>query len=300
MGSKILASVDQEEELPALEMVPSWFEEWEQILSRFRIDSELSRLNARAGSPVEVSPELWEVHMAAVEAERVTGGLVSALVLPDVLRAGYDRSFDLLAQEASIPWLEPNQEPVVAAARRSLEDIICDGSRRRIQLPEDAGLDYGGVAKGWAAHKAMLRLSGTAPALVSAGGDIAVSGPRANGDPWVIDVEDPLQPGAFVEKIYLRAGGIATSGRDRRQWRRGGMPMHHVIDPRTGSPARTDIISATVVSTSAMRAEALAKAVLILGSKAGMEWLGSMEDAAGMVVLQSGDMLYSQSLDKYL
>ena len=271
MGSKILAIVDQDYPAPNLQNVPAWFEEWEQILSRFRIDSELSRLNARAGLPLDVSSELWEVHKAALEAHLLTGGLVDPLILQDVLQAGYDRSFEQMSQspleDVRLPWMEPGTGVQLAAARPAPGSLMVDPERRRLRVPEGAGLDYGGIAKGWAANEAMRRLSAAGPALVSAGGDIAVSGPKSDGQPWAITVEDPFHFGGFVETLYVTAGGVATSGRDHRQWVRPGGPMHHVIDPRTGLPAQTDIVTATVVAGTAVQAEAFAKAVMILGSQ---------------------------------
>src|SRR5512136_88538 len=91
MGTRMLAMVDASEPPPTLTDVPRWFEEWEQVLSRFRSDSELCQLNAGSGSARVVSEVLWEVYQASREAERITGGLVSPLVLQALLYAGYDQ-----------------------------------------------------------------------------------------------------------------------------------------------------------------------------------------------------------------
>ena len=304
MGSKILVAVDQDEALLTLHDVPSWFEDWEQVLSRFRFDSELSRLNASAGSPFALSATLWDVLMAAMDAYALTEGLVTPVILEDMLRAGYDRSYSELAQAWPVAAGHRRMHPVEALdeplARPAIQDLVIDAPRRRICLPQRTGLDFGGIAKGWAATEAIRRLDAAAPTLVSAGGDIAVSGPRADGAPWPIAVEDPFHPGGFLETIYIDSGGVATSGRDRRRWTLAGATMHHVMDPRTGWPAATDIITATVVAATALQAEALAKAVLILGSVPGMERLESIDEAAGILVLQSGELLYSENAEKYL
>ena len=305
MGSKMLAIVDGVDQPPTMALVPTWFEEWEQVLSRFRSDSELSRLNMAAGSPIPVSEVLWEVYTATLTAERATGGLVTPLILEALLYAGYDQSFDLLQPfDRRGPHFAP-QLNIPRAIHRpmrqvELSDVAADPANRSISLPRGALLDFGGIAKGWCAEQAALRLQPCGPALVSAGGDISVSGPMADGEPWGIDVEDPFNEGKFVETIYLNGGGVATSGRDHRHWLRNGFPQHHIIDPRTGLPAATDILTATVIAESAVEAEALAKAVLISGSTAGLDWLDTTESLAGLLILENGQRLYSRHMDKYL
>lgn len=304
MGSKMLAILDLEQPAPTLNDVPLWFEEWEQALSRFRIDSELTRLNAAAGSPISVSETLWDVLRAALDAERWTDGLVNPLILEDLVHAGYDRPFEQLQADLRLDpgrlthdayWLM--QETVELPA---LSRVIVDQHTRTVCLLPGTGLDFGGVAKGWAAHQAVQRLGAAAPALVSAGGDVAVSGPRADGEPWRISVEDPFKDDGYLEMLYIESGGVATSGKDHRHWQRGGLFQHHIIDPRTRQPAVTDILAATVVASSVMRAEALAKAVVISGSRAGLELLNEHTDAEAMLVLDDGSTLYSTNFGTYL
>ncbi len=305
MGTKMLAIVDGMKEPSTLASVPGWFEEWEQVLSRFRSDSELSRLNCSPGVPRVVSEVLWEVYAAALEAEQATGGLVTPLVLEALLYAGYDESFDLIQPfDQRRPQFSLRREAVEVSAppeqRSNLADVIVDPPKRSILLPKGALLDFGGVAKGWAAEQAARRLRPCGPALVSAGGDIAVTGPMSDGEPWPIAVENPFNDGTDLETIYLDCGGVATSGKDHRHWILNGVPKHHIIDPRTGLPAETDILAATVIARSAVEAEALAKAVLISGSQAGLDWLDSREDEAGLLVLENGERLQSRNFGKYL
>ncbi len=225
--------------------------------------------------------------------------MLEALVL-----AGYDRPFDLLEAASShtsdsfefgASSIAPLPFPLP-----SPRDLIVDADERTVRIPVGSGLDFGGVAKGWAAHQAMERLGVTGPALVSAGGDVAVSGPHASGEPWRVGVEDPAQRDQYLETIYLERGGVATSGKDHRHWQRGGVFQHHIIDPRTRMPAQTDILAATVVASSVMRAEALAKAVLIAGSQAGLQVLDEHADAEAVLVLDDGRLMYSRNIGDYL
>jgi FAD:protein FMN transferase len=301
MGCEMLAALETPTERGAerLASVPGWFEAWEQSLSRFRPDSELSRLNRNSGSAQPVSLELWKVFQAARQAEARSGGLVSPLLLDALESAGYADSFESLqagVHGAGIPVLERS----LLAPVCQLSQIRADEGARSLQLPPGARLDFGGVAKGWAAHQAVSRLQGYGPALVDAGGDIAVSAAQRDGSPWAIGVADPFHQGEDIALLMLGKGGVATSGRDYRRWQKDGRWQHHIIDPRTGLPAGTDLLSATVVAPNVMEAETAAKTVLLLGSQAGLNWLENQPGLAGILVLEDGRRLDSQRVKAYL
>lgn len=277
-----------------LAQVPDWFEEWEQCLSRFRSDSELSQLNQSAGIPVQVSQTFWDVLQVAVEAEERSEGLVTPTVLHALVQAGYDRSFESLAQ-AKMGKGEFETAPLASTTM-----IRLDSSTRSIRLPLDVGLDLGGVAKGWAAHQAMRRLRNYGPALVDAGGDIAISGLQADGSSWPVSIANPFNPDSDLGLLMLGKCGVATSGRDYRRWRQNGTWQHHIIDPRSGKPAETDVISATVIAPTVMEAEVAAKVALILGSQAGISWLSANPNLAGMLLLESEQQRCTQGFERYL
>lgn len=282
---------DAPEALLALEEVCGWFEDWERTLSRFQPGSELSRFNRTAGEWVRVGETLWLVVLEAIAAAQATQGLVTPLALRAVEAAGYDRSFELIGSQ-----------PAGGTAPRvpDWRALDWDTRARALRVPPGAGLDLGGIAKGWAADQSAKRLSAHGPALVDAGGDIAVSGPRRDGEPWPIEVEVASTLDIDVPPIMLASGGVATSGRDYRRWVRDGTPQHHIIDPSTGRPAESDVLSATVVAPSAREAEAAAKAVLILGSERGLQWLDDRAWLAGLVVLDSGEVRKSRTMDAHL
>jgi len=294
MGCHMLAALDLpgEDQLAQLEQVPSWFEAWEQSLSRFRETSELSQLNLSAGTPVQVSETLWDVLQESLLSERRSLGLVTPAVLDALVIAGYDRSFNQLAPTSS--YLTLDRAPVGL-----LSEILLDESNRTVCLPPDLHLDFGGIAKGWAADQAARKLSAFGPALVNAGGDIAISGPQSNGDAWPIGITDPFDPEENLETLLIERGGVATSGKDYRRWQRDSVWQHHIIDPRTNLPAQTDVLTATVIAPSAIAAEVAAKVALISGSGAGLAWLES-NSLAGMLVLEDGERIYSQRIFEYL
>ena len=294
MGCEMLA-VLQRETMPAqLARVPDWFEEWEQALSRFRYDSELTKLNQIHERPVQVSQILWDVFQTSQKTEQLTNGLVTPTLLDAIIEAGYDRPFDVLPHLAAF-----RPDPVISMPR-SLTAITVNSSAQTITLPDGMGLDFGGVAKGWAAHQAAKRLQLEGPALVDAGGDISISGPRADGSPWQIGVTNPFQRGEEIETLYLKECGVATSGKDHRRWTRNGILQHHILDPLTNQPAETDPLTVTVVAPDVMQAEAAAKAAFILGSRAGLEWIEAHPDFAALFILEDGQMSYSRKMEDYL
>ena len=295
MGCRMRGVVDADEPVPALQSAPAVFEEWEQILSRFRSDSELCELNRRAGIPVVVSQVLWDVFEASRLAEMETRGLVNPLIMDALVHAGYNRTFDELPSCPAEDEACTELVPVPA-----LQDVLADAEQHTLRLPPGTRLDFGGVAKGWAAQQAVTTLSSYGPAVFSAGGDVAISAARADGDPWEIGVEDPFHPGAFLDSVFLTGGAVATSGKDYRHWTHGGSVQHHIIDPRSGLPAETDVLTATVIAPDAILAEAFAKAILISGSEAGLAWLDNDERLAGLLVLENGMQVGSRNLAEYL
>ncbi|MBI5951764.1 MAG: FAD:protein FMN transferase [Chloroflexi bacterium] len=296
MGGDMVALLedDSASQPSILEEVPNWFEGWEQSLSRFRADSELSRLNQTFDQPVKVSDTLWDVFQYALSAETITNGLVTPTVFDAVLEAGYDQSFDIL------PRYQNHHGLRVMTVVNPLSMVIWDEKSQTICLPYGARLDFGGVAKGWAAHQTAERLKNHGSAVMNAAGDIAISGPLANGEPWKIGVRNPFERDTDFETLELGRCGVATSGRDRRRWSQNGIPRHHIIDPYTGQPAETDVMTATIVAPTVMEAEAAAKAVLILGGEEGMKWIESDPTLAGIIVLENGHTYYSQRMNKYL
>ena len=306
MGCQMLAMVDADHATAqeALAQVPAWFEQWEDSLSRFRPESELSRLNRSAGQWFSLSETLWQVLRRAQLAERFTRGLVTPVVLDALEAVGYDRSFELIAGQGAAPANNGSTQPHSTLSQHHAINtgaIAYDPKRRRVRMPAGMRLDFGGIAKGWAADMAARRLSKFGPALVDAGGDVATSQSKSDGQGWPIALENPLEPDPEKQTLIVLGGGaVATSGRDYRRWQKGGRMQHHIIDPRTARPAETDVLCASVVGPSAAEAEVAAKVALILGSSAGLAWVDAHREFAGQLVLENGRQLTSQRLDTYL
>jgi FAD:protein FMN transferase len=295
MGSQILIAMDTDPSTlneAGLEAAV-WFEEWEQTFSRFRLTSELSEVNQHTGQFWRVSPNFWRVFNLALDVEKMTDGLVTPTVLNALEEAGYNQSFDEMAK---------NMESYLGksiAGTGDLHDIEIDEDNRAIRLPFGVRLDLGGIVKGWAAQQAMIRLRDTAPVLVDAGGDIAISGPMHNGLPWAIGLSDPLHSGQTSGLVMLSGGGVATSGRDYRRWMQGNQWKHHIIDPRIDAPAETDVLTATIIAPDLTLAEAWSKAGLILGSEAAKQKLDQQEGIEYLLVEESGKSIESYNFYEY-
>ena len=291
MGCHMTAVFDADRPTASLDAVPAWFEAWEQTFSRFRADSELGQLNQRAGQWVRVSTSLWEVTHLALVAARWTDGLFSPTILNALEAAGYDRTFDEITAAA---------QPVVAQPDGQWRSIQRQSLKRSIYLPPQARLDLSGIVKGWAADRAAKKLGVVGPALIDAGGDIAVSGPRADGSSWPIGVMNPFQPDQPFETLKVAQGGVATSGKDYRRWRRAGEWQHHLIDPRTGLPARNDVLSVTIIAPTTVEAEIAAKFMAISGDEQGLAWLEEQPGYAAVIVREDGRAVYSAQMENYL
>lgn len=295
MGSDMLAilELDSDSIPPIFDEVLVWFEEWEQSLSRFKLDSELSRLNQTPDKPTAVSDAFWDVFQTALWADELSKGLVTPTVLDAMLDAGYDRPFDNLPREQFGRMVPPPK-------KHPLSMVVADPTNRTITLPQGVHLDFGGVAKGWAANQAAKRLQEVGPCLVNAGGDIAVSGPRLDGSAWEIGVSNPFEGVSDLDVLHVKRGGVASSGKDRRNWKRNGHLQHHIINPNTGFPVETDVLRVTVIAPTVMEAEAAAKTAFILGKDKGLVWIESHPSFAGMMIMDSGEVLITGSMTEYL
>jgi FAD:protein FMN transferase len=294
MGSRMLVAVDAAAAAERIDRVPQWFRVWEACLSRFQPDSELAALNRAGGEPFVVSEVLWDALQAALRAERFSDGLVKPTLAPWLEAAGYDRTFEAVLD------IRTSSATVLAPPVRARTEILLDANRRCVTLAAGCQLDLGGTAKGWAADWVMHRLQPLGSCLVDAGGDIAVHGPRLDGLGWPVGIGDPFRPGESIDLLCLSQGGVATSGRDYHCWERDGIWQHHILDPRTGLPASTDVLTATVIARTTVEAEAAAKVALILGSNAGLDWLDSQPSLAGLLVLEDGSVRRSRRLSRFL
>ena len=231
----------------ALEQARMWTLRMHARLTRFDAGSELSRFNASAGDWVAVSAELEALLRESLRAFEVSDGLVNVGVLPALLAAGYTRDF----AAGPTPRFAP---PEISALPNVLE--LRPGEAR---MARGTTVDLGGLAKGWMADRLAQRLGDDA--LVNLCGDLFARGGGENGEGWPVGFGD--------KTLLLKDMGAATSGTTKRAWAGG----HHLIDPRTGLPAQSDLSEVSVLASTATDAEIYAKVALLLGSRDAVKWL---------------------------
>jgi FAD:protein FMN transferase len=261
----------------------------DRACSRFRADSELSRVNAGRGRAIKVDPLLIEAVEIALRAAALTEGDVDPTVGHALELAGYDRDFGLLAA----PHAHSEHESSVRARFRSgWRTVVLDRARATIQIPAGVRLDLGATAKAWAADRAAAAGAavGGCGVLVAIGGDVATAG-QAPAAGWRIRVTDDHRSALSApgQTVAIHSGGLATSSTAVRRWSHGGQTMHHVIDPDTGAPVRSTWRTVSVAAASCTDANIATTAALVRAGTA-PAWLAELElparlvDGAGKVV----------------
>lgn len=273
----------------ALELAREWLDAFDRRLSRFRADSELCALNDDPSQAAPASALLRTAVGAALHAARRTGGLVDPTVLPALRSAGYRASLagvapaDLRAALAAAP----DRRPARPHPARAWASVRVDHRARAVVRPAGVQLDSGGTGKGLGADLVARRLGPVGRTAVDCGGDICVGGARVARSPFEVEVAHPFTA-ETCRRLWLRSGAIATSGIDSRLWRRpDGSFAHHLIDPASGEPAWTGLVSVTALAPTTLEAETLAKQALLSGPARARDLLTGR---GGLLVHDDGDV----------
>jgi len=247
--------------------------------SRFRDDSELSRVNREPGRQFHVSALLARALAAGLRGARLTGGAVDPTVGSAVRLAGYDRDFADIPADTSPIQLAVSHVPGWRA-------ILFDERARTVSVPRGVEIDLGATAKALASDlgaAAALEAVGSGGALVSLGGDIALAG-EAPLDGWAVQTSEDSNASLVddEETISIESGGIATSSTTVRRWTRGGTVLHHIIDPSTGLPAAGPWRTASVIAATCVDANIASTAAIVMGESA-VAWLAKHRLPARLV-----------------
>lgn len=288
---------------PLLDEIVRMFAAYEQRLSRFRPDSELTRLNANETDTFRATSILFNAVATALWAAESSGGLYDPTILTNLEQAGYDRSFEQLGDQSRASRFTGQSAAAHWPPRRRVytyRSIDLNRARHEIHKPAGLRLDLGGIGKGWTVDRAADTLQGLGPFLINAGGDLFAyhSPPGRRG--WTIDLEHPLQPELSMARLHLHHRALATSTLAKRRWWCDGRLMHHLIDPRSGRPAQTDALSVSVVADRTAVAEVLAKVALILGVEQGLAYLEHLPGIEGLIFTNQATMVYTAGLEPLL
>jgi thiamine biosynthesis lipoprotein len=285
LGTTAALAVTEESALPgARAILDSELAAVDRACSRFRPDSELSRLNAAAGGSLDVSDLLLEALEVALSAAATTDGLVDPTVGRTMDAIGYDRDFRAIGPLVEAGTPEPNGLDWTA--------VTVDRSARRARLPRGVALDLGATAKALAADRCARRISEAigGGVLVSLGGDIAAAGQAPEGG-WIVHVTDDHAAGVSEDgqSVSIAGGGLATSSTTVRRWTTQGGMRHHIVDPKTGTSAAEIWRTVSVAASSCVDANVASTAAIIHGRGA-PEWLAGRGLPARLVA-RDGDVV---------
>jgi thiamine biosynthesis lipoprotein len=243
----------------AIDRAIAWFGRVEAACSRFDEASEVRRLAARVGGPVEVSTILCEATQFALAVADGSGGAFDPTIGADLEAMGFDREYRTGARVRS--GITPDRDV-------SYRDVHVDAARGTITLHRPLVLDLGGVAKGLAIDLAARELAPLEDFAIEAGGDLYAAGHNADDEPWAIGIRHPHDPETLFETLRVSNAAVCTSGDYERRVADG----HHLVDARTRRPAGA-LASVTVVAPTAMVADALGTAAFVLGPIDGVRFL---------------------------
>jgi thiamine biosynthesis lipoprotein len=277
MGTEIQVLTDDADRSAfdlAFDAVAAVFDREESRFSRFRDDSELTRVNRSAGAWTEVSPPFADVLRRAIVGAEETDGQFDPTVLDALTSAGYDRDF----------------RSVRSGDRRPLRSVACGRWREiriranAVRLPRGLGIDLGGLVKGWTADLAAeaALATGLPWVAINAGGDLRLAGAAPTLE---IGIEEPEDRDEICCRIRIDDGAVATSSVTQRRW---GPERHHLIDPRIGRPACTPVLQATVWAPTCAEAE-------IASTRAVLEGTLATRDLSGVWVLATGEVVTNLS-----
>ncbi len=287
LGTSVLVLTTHDDRLePATTAVRQVLGDVDAAYSRFRADSELTYLNANPGRTIHVSPLLATAIDAALRAARITDGAVDPTIGRAIRVAGYDDDFSrldgphpALPQRGSDIWLRTERVPGWQAIR-------LDRGSRTVWLPQGVELDLGSTGKALAADlaaTAAMAAAGEGGVLVSLGGDIGTAGESPSGGWRILVAEDSrVKPSGDGDVICVPAGGVATSSTTVRRWSRGGVILHHIIDPQTSLPTSGPFRTVTVVAGTCLDANIASTAAVVRG-EAAIDWLTSCRLPARLV-----------------
>jgi len=259
----------------------------DQLMSPLRDDSELSNINQHAAErEVKISDETYRLIKKSLEISEASNGAF------DITFASVGYLYDYRKN------IHPTTENIEANINAiNYKNIKLNPENKTVKFKQDnVRLDFGGIAKGYAVDNsiALLKQCGIKNALVSSGGDSRVIGDR-DGYPWMIGVQHPRQRDKVVVRIPISDSAISTSGDYERFFIEGDKRYHHIINPKTGTPARKSW-SATVIGDDAMTTDALSTTLFVLGPDKAMNFIESYKNVDAIIIDSKGKMHYSSGL----
>ena len=293
MGTTVEAIIVDDNEKVARKAIDDAFSAMERIdrlMSNFKEDSDISKINRGAGiEDVAVDGDVIEVIRKSIYYSEISDGAF------DITVGGAEELYD---------FGNGGKLPEEHKFKNAVKDIGYKNIRVKGNtihfFKKGTKLDLGGIAAGYAVDKGIeaIKMCGINNALINAGGDIRAIGESENGQ-WKVGVLHPREDDRLKDTLLLKNLSVATSGDYRKYFISGGKRYHHILNPTTGLSTE-GIQSVTVVAPLAVDADALSTAVFVLGKKRGMELIERLKDVEGIIIDSDGKVIYSSGINKYI
>jgi thiamine biosynthesis lipoprotein len=241
------------------------FRAFESNFSRFKTDNELFYFNESSGD-ISVSNEMYEMLSISEKYTKLTQGFFDITTLPFLLSEGYVLSKNKGYIPSKAPVSDENIKNVQVATYKLLPNL-------KVRKSKELKVDLGGIGKGYIVNKVSQFLrTKYKNYIVDAGGDMYLSGNDLvnNYDYWAVGIEDPTNYENELSILLVSNKSVATSGVNRRVWKKDGYAKNHLIDPITKKSVENELVSVTVVSDSVIEADIMAKSLLLMGLSAGL------------------------------
>lgn len=270
-------------------------ERLEKIFSAKRNDSELSALNDRAlNTPVTVSEELGEVIGQALYYNEITEGTLDISIGRLITLWGIGTDGGRI----------PDEEEIKAfAGRNGCQYILWDQEKSTVEYANElVQIDLGAIAKGYCANRIKQYILEENPqiyGILDFGGNIVTIGCKQDGSPWNIGITNPLSTSEVCASVSVKDMCVVTSGNYERYFEQDGVRYHHILNPHSGYPADSGIISATIIGADSMQCDALSTACFMLGVEKGMNLIEVTEGIEAVFIDDEGKIHCSSGTDKY-
>jgi thiamine biosynthesis lipoprotein len=292
MGTEVSVYLWSDDSVAGLVALESVFQEADRIdrlMSTYKYESEISKINREAaGAPVDTGEELYDLIARSVEISMLTAG-------------AFDITYESVGQHYDFRERQRPDDSTVELERQKIDFryLQLDDTTRTVHFDkEGVRINLGGIAKGYVVERAVriLRLKGINNAIVTAGGDSRLLGDR-RGRPWMVGIRDPRKDGEIAISVPLQDEAISTSGDYERFFDEDGVRYHHIIHPGTGTPA-SGVHSATVFGPDAVTTDALSTSVFVMGVDEGLKMIASLADYESIVIDAEGRVFYSDGLEQ--
>lgn len=293
LGTIITGKVYGENAEEGLENAFKRAKEIEDIMSAKEETSELSMVNREAfEKEVQISEELYQVVEKAVYYAKLTDGKFDPTIGKLINLWGIGTEHERVPKENELASL---------AGLKDYEQILLNEKEHTIRfLTDTIQLDLGGIAKGYAADemkKILTDTYGITSGILSLGGNVMAIGSKPGGEQWVVGIVDPLNTSEMIGALSETDRTIVTSGNYERYFIKDGIRYHHILNPVTGYPAESGIISSTIITNCSMDADALSTAAYVMGVEEALEMIEKMDDVEAVFVKEDGSIVTTDGVD---